>query len=40
MGNIILSIKRFFQNKNTVTIFALLLAVGIIYYAYKRIWLI
>lgn len=35
MGSIILSIKRFFQNKNTVTIFALLLAVAIIYYAYN-----
>ena len=35
MGNIIISIKRFFQNKNTVTIFAILIAVGIIYFAYN-----
>ncbi len=35
MGNIMIAIKRFFQNKNTVTIFAILLAVGIIYFAYN-----
>ena len=35
MGNIIIGIKRFFQNKNTVTIFAILVAVGIIYFAYN-----
>lgn len=35
MGNIIISIKRFFQNKNTVTIFAIIIAVGIIYFAYN-----
>ena len=35
MGNIIIAIKRFFQNKNTVTIFAILVAVGIIYFAYN-----
>lgn len=35
MGNLIISIKRFFQNKNTVTLFALLLSVGIIYIAYN-----
>ena len=35
MGNIIIAIKRFFQNKNTVTIIAILAAVGIIYFAYN-----
>lgn len=35
MGSFLISIKRFFQNKNTVTIFALLVAVGIIYYSYN-----
>lgn len=35
MGSIIIAIKRFFQNKNTVTIFAILVAVGIIYFAYN-----
>ena len=35
MGNLIIGIKRFFQNKNTVTIFAILIAVGIIYFAYN-----
>ena len=35
MGNIFIAIKRFFQNKNTVTIFAILVAVGIIYFAYN-----
>lgn len=35
MGNIMIGIKRFFQNKNTVTIFAIIVAVGIIYFAYN-----
>ena len=35
MGNIAIGIKRFFQNKNTVTIVALLAAVGIIYFSYN-----
>ena len=35
MGNIIVAIKRFFQNRNTVTILAILASVGIIYFAYN-----
>ncbi len=35
MGNIVMSIKRFLQNKNTVTILALLASVGVIYFAYN-----
>lgn len=35
MGNIKIAIKRFLKNKNTVTIFALMLMLGILYYAYN-----
>jgi hypothetical protein len=35
MGNILIGIKRFLKNKNTVTIFAVLLALGILYLAYS-----
>ena len=35
MGNIIIGIKRFFQNKNTVTILGILASVGVIYFAYN-----
>ncbi len=34
MGSILIGIKRFFKNKNTVTIFALLISLGILYWAY------
>ena len=34
MGNIGFAIKRFLKNKNTVTILAVLLALGVLYYAY------
>lgn len=34
MGNITIAIKRFLKNKNTVTIFAILAALGILYAAY------
>ena len=34
MGNIMIGIKRFFKNKNTVTIFAILISLGILYWAY------
>ncbi|MBR4178597.1 MAG: hypothetical protein IKR57_04540 [Bacilli bacterium] len=34
MGNIGFAIKRFLKNKNTVTIIAILLALGVLYYAY------
>ena len=34
MGNIGYAIKRFLKNKNTVTIFAVLIALGVLYYAY------
>lgn len=36
MGNILISIKRFLQNKNTVTIIALLACIGIIYFSYDQ----
>lgn len=35
MQNIWIGIKRFFKNKNTVTIFAILLSVGILFWAYN-----
>lgn len=35
MGNIMIAVKRFFKNKNTVTILAILVAVGILYLAYN-----
>ena len=35
MGSILIGIKRFFQNKNTVTILGILASVGIIYFAYN-----
>ena len=35
MGNILIGIKRFLKNKNTVTILAVLLALGILYLAYS-----
>lgn len=35
MNTILYGIKRFFQNKNTVTIFAIVLSIGIIYFAYN-----
>ena len=35
MNNILYGIKRFFKNKNTVTIFAIVLSVAIIYFAYN-----
>ena len=35
MGSIIIGIKRFFQNKNTVTILGILASVAIIYFAYN-----
>lgn len=35
MGSILIGIKRFFKNKNTVTIFALLISLGILYWAYS-----
>ena len=34
MGNIGFAIKRFLKNKNTVTIIAIVLALGVLYYAY------
>ena len=34
MQNILIGIKRFLKNKNTVTIFAILLSVGILFFAY------
>ena len=34
MGNILIGIRRFLKNKNTVTIIAVLASVGILYYAY------
>ena len=34
MGSILIGIKRFFKNKNTVTIIAILAALGILYGAY------
>ena len=35
MGNLLIGIKRFLQNKNTVTILALLASIGIIYFSYN-----
>ena len=35
MNNIIISIKRFFTNKNTVTILGVILVIGIIYFGYN-----
>ena len=35
MGNILIGIKRFFKNKNTVTILAILASLGILYWAYS-----
>ena len=35
MNNIIISIKRFFTNKNTVTILGVILIIGIIYFGYN-----
>jgi len=35
MSNIMIGIKRFFQNKNTVTIFAIVLSVVVLYVAYS-----
>lgn len=35
MGSILIGVKRFFQNKNTVTIFAIVLSLGILYWAYS-----
>ena len=35
MGSILIGIKRFFQNKNTVTIIAILISLGILYWAYN-----
>ena len=35
MGNILIGIKRFLKNKNTVTIVAVLAALGILYWAYS-----
>ena len=34
MGSLLIGVKRFLKNKNTVTIFAILLSLGILYYAY------
>ena len=34
MNNIMISVKRFFKNKNTVTILAIIAALGILYWAY------
>ncbi len=34
MGNILIGIKRFLKNKNTVTIIAVLASIGILYWAY------
>ncbi len=34
MGNILIGIKRFLKNKNTVTIIAVLASIAILYYAY------
>lgn len=34
MGNLMIGVKRFLKNKNTVTIFAVLLSLGLLYYAY------
>lgn len=36
MNNILIGLKRFFKNKNTVTIIGLILCVGIIYWGYNR----
>lgn len=35
MNNILIGVKRFFKNKNTVTIFAVILCLIIIYFAYS-----
>ena len=35
MGNLGFKIKRFFQNKNTVTIIGVVLMVGIVYFGYQ-----
>lgn len=35
MGSILIGIKRFFQNKNTVTIIAILISLAILYWAYN-----
>lgn len=35
MNNFIISIKRFFQNKNTVTIIGVILIVGLLYFGYN-----
>ena len=35
MGNILVGIKKFFKNKNTVTIIAILVSLGILYWAYS-----
>lgn len=35
MNNIIISVKRFFTNKNTVTILGVILVIGIIYFGYN-----
>ena len=35
MGSLLVGVKRFLQNKNTVTVIALLAAIGIIYFSYN-----
>ena len=35
MNNILIGVKRFFQNKNTVTLIALVACIGIIYFGYN-----
>lgn len=36
MNNIIISVKRFFRNKNTVTILGVVLIIGILYWGYTK----
>ncbi len=36
MNNIIISVKRFLKNKNTVTILGVVLIIGILYWGYTR----
>ena len=35
MNNIIITLKRFLRNKNTVTILGVVLIIGILYWGYK-----
>ena len=36
MNNVLVSIKRFFKNKNVVTVLGVILILGLLYFGYNR----